>query len=262
MDYISKPFQFEEVLARVSTHVKLRRLQSQMQADNHRLNDLVRIQVKKIADAQLATIFAIAKLANTRDGQTGSHLERIQTYCGVLAEGMRADAAFESAIDTEWIENFVRSSALHDIGKVGIPDSILCKPDKLTAEEYSIMKTHTTLGAQTLWEVFARYPDNQFIAMGIDTARSHHERWDGAGYPDGLSGEAIPLCARVLAVADCYDALRSRRYYKAELSHEQARDTILENAGTQFDPAIVAVFAAISDSFAEVTNRSEFHACA
>ena len=257
VDYISKPFQFEEVLARVTTQVKLKGLQNQIQADNHRLEDLVRAQVKKIADAQLETIFAIAKLANTRDDQTGSHLERIQAYCRALAEGMREHPAFESVVDGEWIENFVQSSALHDIGKVGIPDNILRKPGKLTAEEFAIMKTHTVLGAQTLSEVYRRYPGNEFIAMGIDTARSHHECWNGAGYPDGLVGEAIPLCARVLAIADCYDAVRSHRYYKPGLSHDHAREVILQNAGLQFDPSITAVFASIGDSFAEISNRKE-----
>lgn len=254
VDYISKPFQFEEVQARVDAHVRLRRFQNRIESDNRRLNELVQIQVKRIADGHLAAIFAIAKLAETRDDQTGKHLERIQTFCHLLADSLNRQGPHKNRIDSAWIEDLVHASPLHDIGKVAIPDGILQKPGKLTAEEFAVMKTHTTLGAQTLRAVYERFPDNNLIAMGIDIAQSHHERWDGTGYPDGLRGEKIPLCARILAVADCYDALRSKRCYKSAVGHDETCAIILAGSGTQFDPVVTAVFEELSETFRDVRN--------
>ncbi|HTA45234.1 MAG TPA: HD domain-containing phosphohydrolase [Bryobacteraceae bacterium] len=260
VDYISKPFQFEEVQARVDAHVRLRRFQIQIETDNRRLQDLVQAQVRRIAEGHLATIFAIARLAETRDDQTGKHLERIQTFCQLLAEGLSRTPALRSIIDKSWIEDIFHASPLHDIGKVAIPDRILQKPGKLTPEETAIMKTHTTLGAHTLRAVHERFPDNNLIAMGIDAAQSHHERWDGGGYPDGLRGEEIPLCARILAVADCYDALRSKRCYKPAISHEETCGIILEGGGTQFDPAVIAVFRELAETFRDVRHTMDIAA--
>jgi len=254
VDYISKPFQFEEVQARVDAHVRLRQFQNRIENDNHRLQELVQIQVKRIAEGHLATIFAIAKLAEARDDQTGEHLERIQTFCKLLAEELSRRAPYRTTIDNDWIGDIFHASPLHDIGKVAIPDRILLKPGKLTAAEFEIMKTHSLLGAQTLKEVHERYPDNKLIAMGIEVARSHHERWDGTGYPDGLRQNEIPLCARILAVADCYDALRSARCYKEAVPHDETCAIILENGGTHFDPAVTAVFRDLSETFREVRS--------
>jgi putative two-component system response regulator len=257
VDYVTKPFQFEEIRARVGAHVKLRHLQKQVENDNRRLEDLVQAQVKRIAEGQMATIFAIAKLAETRDHQTGLHLERIQTLCRVLAEGLSHHPSHHGTIGEAWIRNLYHASPLHDIGKVAIPDHILLKSDRLTSEEYAIMKTHTTLGAKTLQAVHQKYPDNEFIAMGIEVAQSHHERWDGGGYPDSLRGDQIPLCARILAVADCYDALRSERCYKLPVPHEATHAIILENSGTQFDPTITAVFCELSQTLRDVWNEMD-----
>jgi putative two-component system response regulator len=260
VDYISKPFQFEEVQARVDAHVRLRRFQIQIETDNRHLEDLVQAQVRRIAEGQLATIFAIAKLAETRDDQTGKHLERIQTFCQLLAEGLGRSAAYRTVIDKAWVEDIFHASPLHDIGKVAIPDRILQKPGKLTPKEMAIMKTHTTLGAHTLRAVHARFPDNNLVAMGIDAAQSHHERWDGTGYPDGLQGEKIPLCARILAVADCYDALRSKRCYKAAVPHDQTCAIILKGDGTQFDPVVTAVFRELAETFRDVQSTMDISA--
>ncbi len=257
VDYISKPFQFEEVQARVDAHVRLRRLQLAMEADNCRLEELVRIQVKKTADAQMATLFAIAKLAETRDDETGRHLERVQTFCGLLAVGLDNYPKYKTAAQSAWIRNIFHSSPLHDIGKVAIPDRILLKPGRLTPEEFAIMKTHTAIGSQTLAVVQDKYPDNEFIAMGIDAARSHHERWDATGYPDGLAGEEIPLCARILAVADSYDAIRAKRCYKPAIPHDEACAIILEDSGKHFDPVVIAAFSELKDAFRDVWNRMD-----
>ena len=158
----------------------------------------------------MATIFALAKLADSRDKDTGRHLERVQILCRLLAVEMASRPKYSDNITGDYVENIVCASPLHDIGKVAIPDAILLKPDKLTDEEFAVMKKHTTYGAETLELVLEKHPANTFVRMGIEIARSHHEKWNGAGYPDGLRGPAIPLSARIMAVADCYDAMRSK----------------------------------------------------
>lgn len=255
VDYVCKPFQIEEIEARVDTHVRLRRLQQEIEADNEQLEKQVQAQVTRVADAQMAMIFALAKLAAARDDETGRHLDRIQTFSGLLAIAMSDYEKYRNLAGSSWITNIFHASPLHDIGKVAIPDRILRKPGPLTPEEFEIMKTHAPIGAETLRTVHMRYPDSEFIGMGIDIAQSHHERWDGAGYPEGLAGEAIPVCARIVAVADCYDALRSKRCYKRAYAHEEACTVILEGSGSQFDPDVAAAFGAISATWRDVWNR-------
>lgn len=252
VDYVSKPFQVNEVSARVDAHLRLRRMQQEVETNNLRLQELVEIQVKKTTEAQLATIFAIARLAEARDEDTGRHLERVQTLCKLLATRLSGEPKYRTRVNSAWIRNIFHASPLHDIGKVAIPDRILLKPGPFTPEEFAVMKTHAAVGARTLRTVYDRYPDNEFIGMGIEVAQSHHERWDGSGYPDGLAGEEIPLCARLMAVADCYDALRSKRCYKSAKLHEETCAIILEESGRQFDPAVVAVFSSMADMFRDV----------
>ncbi len=262
VDYVSKPFQFEEVQARVDAHVRLRRLHLRVEIDNRRLHELVDLQIRKIADSQMETIFAVAKLAEARDDETAMHLERVQAYCRLLATGLSAHPRYRSTVGSAWIGNIYHASPLHDIGKVAIPDRILLKPGKLTTEEFEIMKTHTVVGAQTLRSVHEKYPDNAFIAMGIEVARSHHEWWDGAGYPDGRAGDEIPLSARIVAVADCYDAIRSRRRYKPAVPHAETCAIILGESGSHFDPGVMAVFTELADTFRDVSERMAVaHAC-
>jgi len=251
-DYVTKPFQFDEVRARVETHLGRRRLQIEVERYNRELQTLVQEQVKEIADSQMATIFALAKLAESRDDETGRHLEHVQILCGLLADKMRGRAVHAEMVDGAFIDNIIHASPLHDIGKVAIRDDILLKPGKLTVEEFEIMKTHTVLGAATLQAVMKEYPHNTFVEMGILIARSHHERWDGTGYPDGLAGEAIPLCARIMSVADVYDALRSPRCYKAAVPHQKSCNIILKNSGTQFDPKVIEAFGALQETLGGV----------
>jgi response regulator RpfG family c-di-GMP phosphodiesterase len=194
--------------------------------------------------AQHATIIALACLSEQRDNETGKHLERVSLYCKLVAEGLRSDGKHLELISDAWIEDLVRSAPLHDIGKVGIPDSILLKPGKLTPEEWEIMKTHTQIGAETLEAVIANNGEQGFLAMSRDIAWCHHEKWDGSGYPRALRGEQIPLSARILALADVYDALTTVRPYKHAWSHREALDWIRTRAGTHFDPDVVAAFAA------------------
>ncbi|MEI7996225.1 MAG: response regulator, partial [Methylococcaceae bacterium] len=186
VDYVTKPFQFEEVEARVETHLKLRRYQAH-------LEELVEEQVKEIYDSHMSTIFALSKLAESRDTDTGKHLERVQIFTRLIAEKLSCEEPFKRTIDASFINTIFHASPLHDIGKVAIPDNVLLKPGKLTTEEFEIMKAHSLLGASTLEAVRENYPKNEVITMGISIALSHHERWDGTGYPNELKGENIPL---------------------------------------------------------------------
>lgn len=242
VDYITKPFHPEELQARVKTHINLSTLRNKL--DYQRI---VGKQIRLIAESQQATIFALAKLAEQRDGDTGVHLERVRDYCKILAKQLAQDSPYAEHISDEFIECIQHASALHDIGKVAIPDSILLKPGKLTPEEFEIMKTHSVIGAENMQSVYNKYPDNPFIGMGIEIAMYHHERWDGKGYPDGLIGKNIPLPARIMALADFYDALRSDRCYRKGFSHEKVREMLLEEDGKHFDPEIVRAFLAVED---------------
>lgn len=242
VDYIAKPFQMDEVLARVDTHLSTSRTRRHLEHRNHRLE-------ARCAQANMATIFAMSKLAESRDDDTGKHLERVQIYCRMLAEELHRTGAFPDEIDAAYIENIYHASPLHDIGKVAIPDAILCKPGKLTEEERQTMQSHAARGAATLESVAALHPWNAFVVMGTRIARSHHERWDGNGYPDQRAGEAIPLCARIMAVADVYDALTTQRCYKAAFSHEESLSHIVAGRGSQFDPRVVDAFHRLEAKF-------------
>ncbi len=254
VDYVTKPFQFEEVLSRVETHLKIRSLQVELEKHSCHLEDLVAAQVREISDSHLATIFALAKLAESRDGDTGAHLERVQVFCRLLADRLGAGTR-DRHVGEAYIENIGHASPLHDIGKVGIRDSILLKPGKLAEDEFETMKVHAVLGAQTLEAVRRAYPNNAFLNMGIAIARSHHERWNGSGYPDGLAGEAIPLSARIMAVADVYDALRSKRCYKPAFPHDGSMAIIAQGSGTHFDPHVVQAFREVESRFREIRDR-------
>jgi putative two-component system response regulator len=254
-DYITKPFQFEEVKARVETHLHLVQLRKELRQYSHVLEDKVQEQVQEISDSQLATILAMAKLAENRDDDTGQHIERVQLFCKMLAEELFRQNAYKEIVTQEFSEMIYHCSPLHDIGKVGIADRILLKPGKLTPEEFEIMKTHTTIGARTLETVKKRYPRNAFIAMGARIAKCHHEKWDGSGYPIGLKGNDIPIEAQILAVADVYDALRSKRVYKDAFSHEKSSEIIFEGAGKHFNPALVGVFEKLEKEFKDVRDQ-------
>jgi putative two-component system response regulator len=259
VDYITKPFQIEEVEARVETHLKLRRAQAELERYARYLEQLVEEKVKEISESQLATIFAMVKLAESRDDETGTHIWRVREYCLSLANALRGEPAFRQTITDPFVRDLYNAAPLHDIGKVGIPDSILLKPDRHTPDESEIMKTHTLLGAETLEGVRNNYPRNSFIAMGVQVAHSHHERWDGSGYPLGLTGEEIPPAAQIMAVADVYDALRTPRRYKPAYDHSESVSIITRGDGrtkpSHFDRRILPVFASIATEFAAIYDR-------
>ncbi|HEX8325783.1 MAG TPA: HD domain-containing phosphohydrolase [Tepidisphaeraceae bacterium] len=230
-DYISKPFDPDEVTAR------LRVAQRILQLETHDV-----------------TIFALAKLAESRDSDTGKHIERVQAYCQVLAERMLHSGGWPE-INASFVKLLFQTSPLHDIGKVSIPDAVLLKPGKLSVSEFELMKTHTTCGADTLAAAAQQRPKAAYLEMARQIALSHHERWDGTGYPQSLAADEIPLAARVVAVADVYDALTSRRQYKEAFPHDQARAIILDGAGTHFDPQIVDVFREVELQFAAIRGQ-------
>lgn len=242
VDYITKPFKIQEIQARVATHLKLRQMQKALEHYSRNLEAMVQAQVQQISAAQLATIFALAKLAESRDDETGRHLERVQKMCRLLTTQLKQELPPDAELISEsFIEMLYHASPLHDIGKVGISDLILLKPGKLTEAEFKIIKTHPVIGAETLAAVYREHP-NEMLKIGIEIARYHHERWDGAGYPEGLSGERIPISARIMALVDAYDAICSKRVYKEAMSHEAACRIIERDSGKHFDPQLAAVF--------------------
>ena len=204
---------------------------------------------KKLQNARAATILGLAKLAEYRDEGTGTHLERIREYAKRLAEEMAKNFRYHTIITQDYIEDIFQSSILHDIGKVGIPDAILLKPGKLTDEEFEVIKRHTTMGGDAIRIIESRIKERSFLYMGKEIAYNHHEKWDGSGYPRGLQGEEIPLSARIVALADVYDALTSKRFYKEAYSHERSKDIILGLKGSHFDPEIADAFLILEAEF-------------
>ncbi len=200
-------------------------------------------------DAQDAIITALAKLSEYRDPETGAHLLRLKKYSTLICEALAQTDAYRNIITPAFTQDLVRSSPLHDIGKVGIPDAILKKPGRLTPEEFEIMKTHASIGGDTLRSVFEQYPSQGFIKCGMEIAYGHHEKWDGSGYPLGIQAEAIPLAARILALVDVYDALTTQRVYKPAFPREKAKNIILEGKGSHFAPDLVDAFLAKEADF-------------
>lgn len=216
----------------------------------------MRQRTEEVATTQQVTIHAMATLAETRDNETGNHIRRTQFYVKALAEQLRRQGDYPELSD-ENIDLLYRSAPLHDIGKVGIPDRILLKPGRLDADEFAIMKTHAEIGGAAIEaaEKSLGDTDTSFLRYAREIAVCHHEKWDGSGYPRGLKGEAIPLSGRLMALADVYDALISKRVYKPAFSHEKARDLILEGRGHHFDPAVVEAFIAIEQQFVDIAAR-------
>jgi putative two-component system response regulator len=231
-EFISKPFNEEELRVRLRTGERILSLESRE-----------------------VTVFSLARLADSHDPETGSHIERMREYCRIIAEHLSQEEKFSELVDGQFVQLIYLTSPLHDIGKIGIPDAILLKPGPLTTEEFDIMKQHALAGGMTLDSAIYAYPEAHYLCMARDIARSHHERFDGKGYPDKLSGQAIPLCGRIVALADVYDALTTAHVYKPAFSHEKARQIILEGEGTQFDPDVVQAFLANEDRFLEIHNK-------
>lgn len=220
----------------------------------------VRLRVAKrilSLESRDVVIFSLAKLAEARDPETGAHLERIREYCRVIGQHLCGLERFRDQIDGDFVEMMYLTSPLHDIGKVGIPDNVLLKPGALTCDEFEIMKQHAAIGGATLSAAADAHPEAKYLQMARDIALSHHEKYDGSGYPAGLRGEQIPLCGRIVALADVYDALTTARVYKPAYSHEVAKSIIIEGNGRHFDPAMVEAFLANEAAFVHIRERFE-----
>lgn len=258
-DYLTKPFDPTLLKARVGACLERKKLhdyeyyyRTQIEQHNSQLEQRVRSQVKEITQAQLGAIFAMSKLAESRDPETGEHLERMREYCKILSENLSKLPKYHSVIDTAFVSDIYSASPLHDIGKVGIDDSVLLKKGSLTDPEWDIMRTHPIIGADTLREVDRQHPGNTLIRMGIDIAEGHHEKWNGSGYPHNKKGTEIPLVARILALGDVYDALTSKRCYKEAFTHDKSREIIIGDSGTHFDPEVVDAFLNTESEFKKI----------
>lgn len=255
-DYITKPLRPPIVLARVQTQLELKRAQDWLRNQNAILEAEVARRMAENQISQNVSIHALARLAETRDPETGNHIRRTQEYVRTLAKQLQAHPRFNAFLTDHTIELLAKSAPLHDIGKVGIPDHILLKPGKLTTEEWAIMKTHAKLGSDAI-ELAEKDTEKpvEFLRLAKEIAHWHHERWDGSGYPDGLKGEAIPVSARLMALADVFDALISARVYKPPMPYAQARDIIAADRGRHFDPDVVEAFLNSFEQFKAIARR-------
>jgi len=256
VDYITKPLRPAIVLARVRTHLELKQARDRMRAEKASLEVEVVQRMRDNLAIQEVTIRALARLAETRDNETGNHILRTQAYVRALAERVRAHPRFADQLDDDSIDQIARSAPLHDIGKVGIPDSVLLKPGKLTPEEWVVMKTHARLGADAIEKAVAdTHHPMKFLSFARQIALHHHERWNGSGYPDGLAGDDIPLAARLMAVADVFDAMISRRVYKQPIPFEVVRQQMAAERGAHFDPDLLDAFIEGFDGYCDIARR-------
>lgn len=256
VDYITKPIVPPLVLARINTQLELKHARDWLKDKNAVLEAEVARRMAENDLTQRVSIRALAHLAETRDPETGNHILRTQGYVNRLAGELRAHPRFSARLDDRYIDLLTRSAPLHDIGKVGIPDHVLLKPGKLTPQEWEIMKTHAKIGSDAIEraEQDIEMPLD-FLSAAKEIAHWHHEKWDGSGYPDGLAGEAIPVSARLMALADVFDALISARVYKPAFPFDKARDIIAAGRGTHFDPAVCDAFLADFDGFVAIARR-------
>ena len=256
VDYITKPIRPALVLARVDTQLKLKAAADFLRDHSDYLEKEVARRTLEVIAIQDVAIQAMASLAETRDNETGNHIRRTQHYIKVLAEHLRGHSRFSHFLTEATIALLFKSAPLHDIGKIGIPDHILLKPGRYTEEEFEIMKTHTTLGRDAIQHAEDQLGIRaEFLSLAKEIAYSHQEKWDGSGYPQGLAGDDIPISARLMAVADVYDALISRRVYKAGMPHEQAVEIIRQGRGTHFDPDICDAFLDCLEQFQTIAER-------
>jgi len=256
VDYITKPISPSILMARVRTQLMLKASADFLRDQNAFLESQVERRTREVSAIQDVTILAMASLAETRDSDTGNHILRTQQYVRALAQHLRDHPRFSQFLTDYNMLMLFKSAPLHDIGKVGIPDRILLKPGRLTPEEFEIMKTHTTLGRDAIDHAERALGTNvEFLRLAKEIAYSHQEKWDGSGYPQGLAGDAIPVSARLMAVADVYDALISRRVYKEPMPHAQAVDIIRAGSGSHFDPDMVQAFLVIQDTFQDIAQR-------
>ncbi|MSQ75568.1 MAG: two-component system response regulator [Rhodoferax sp.] len=255
-DYITKPISPPIVLARVRTHLSLKAAADFIRDKNDYLAAEISRRTRQVSAVQDVTVLALASMAETRDNETGNHILRTQRYVKCLAMALREHPRFASTLSSDYIELLFKSAPLHDIGKVGIHDDILLKPGPLSPAEFEIMKTHTTIGFESIVRAEkALGVAFDFLLLAKEIALWHQEKWDGSGYPQALVGDAIPLSARLMAVADVYDALISKRVYKAAMTHEQAVAIMSRGRGGHFDPDILDAFLLCQEDFRAIAQQ-------
>lgn len=256
VDYIVKPFTPSLLLARVKTHLSLKQAQASLQERNEHLEEEIAKRVDEIGKLQQVAIMALASLAETRDCETEAHIQRTTEYVRALARQLQSKTMYIDELTEGNIDLMVKSAPLHDIGKVGVPDMILWKPAKLNSEEFELVKRHPAIGRRAIEgaERLLSTPES-FLRFAKEMTYLHHERWDGSGYPERLKGEAIPLSARLMALADVYDALISRRVYKKPIPHEEAVQIITDEAGKHFDPVVVEAFLVVAEQFHAIAQK-------
>ncbi len=258
MDYVTKPFEINEIKARVKTHLELAVARHELKNHNELLEQRVWERTRELAITQDVTIQSLASLAEIRDDETGHHIKRTQDYVKILAKYLATIPRFSSILTPHYIELLYKTAPLHDIGKVGIPDKVLLKAGKFTDKEFELMKSHTNLGKEALdtaQESCGVIEAPDFLMVARDIIYSHHEKWNGTGYPQNLMGEEIPLAGRLMAVADVYDALVSKRIYRPPISHENAVKIIEAGKGVHFDPDIVAAFLVLEKKFKQILHK-------
>ena len=252
---LKKPFdpvELRQIAAAQTAHWKLSKTVEQ---NTQLLETRVIERTNEILETRDLVFFTLARLAESRDPETGHHLERIEGYTRLLTQWLSKNGPYQETLTKQYCDEICRSSILHDIGKVGIPDSILLKPGKLTADEFEIMKQHAEIGAEALKDSLVQSEFSSFLSLAVEIARYHHERFNGKGYPQGLSGTKIPLSARIVAVADVFDALTSERIYKKAMPAEEAKMLIRSESGEHFDPEIVKAFEAQWEEFKQCADR-------
>jgi len=256
VDYITKPISPSIVKARVMTHLEVKKVRDFLMDKNEYLEQEVARRTQEVAHVQDVTIFALASLAEARDNETGKHLKRTQNYVKLLAGSLKDHPRFRKYLSDKVIDLFFKTAPLHDIGKVGIPDYILLKPGKLSHEEFDLMKTHTRIGRNAILnaEKLLNAPA-PFLFYAREIAYTHHEKWNGCGYPEGISGDNIPVSGRIMAIADVYDALVTRRVYKPAISHDEAITIMKEESGRHFDPEMITVFLEMADRFYDISQQ-------
>jgi len=255
IDYIIKPFSPPLLQKRIEVHLLVETQTKQLQDYNNNLEEMVKAKTKTVFELQNAILETVAELVECRDDITGGHIERTQSFLKSMVNELTKEHMFQDIISTWELDFLVQSAQLHDVGKIAIKDSILRKPGRLTDEEFDEMKKHTSFGVAVIEKIEKSTTEQTFLTHAKIFAGTHHERWDGLGYPKGLSGDNIPLQGRIMAIADVYDALISERPYKRAFTHEEAIKIICEGAGTQFDPTLVEVFLRISDEFNEIAKK-------
>lgn len=255
VDYITKPFEIVEVKARVRAQLKIEEARLFLENQNFILEEKVKERTRQLERTNSAAIYCLAAVAETRDPETGQHIKRTQEYIKELALELSHNEEYKDILTQEYIELLYQSAPLHDIGKVGVRDSILLKPGPLSEEEFAEMKKHTIYGGESLMVGIKELGEDSFLTLAKEIALTHHEKWDGTGYPLGLSKTKIPISGRLMALSDVYDALISKRVYKTAFTHNQAKRIILEGRGTHFDPDVVDAFIRREENFMQIMEK-------